>query len=45
VVRILKEKLADLLMEGIQYERTGGRYELSQILDEDEIELFGKYIV
>jgi type III restriction enzyme len=45
VVRIVKEKLADLLVEGIQYERTGGWYEMSQILDEDEIELFSKYIV
>ena len=43
-VRLLKEKLADLLVDGIQYERTGGWYEMSQILDADEIELFSKYI-
>jgi type III restriction enzyme len=45
VVRILKEKLADHLVDGIQYERTDGWYEMSQILDEEEIELFSKYIV
>ncbi|MGA2030960.1 MAG: DEAD/DEAH box helicase family protein [Thermoguttaceae bacterium] len=45
VVRIVKEALANLLVEGIQYERTGGWYEMSQILDADEIELFSKYVV
>lgn len=56
-VRILKEKLADHLVNGIEYIRvsdvpSGDRlppqerwYEMRQVLDEDEMELFSKYIV
>ncbi|NLX12900.1 MAG: DEAD/DEAH box helicase family protein [Phycisphaerales bacterium] len=43
-VRILKEKLADHLVNGIQYEKLNEWYELTQILDDDEVELFSKYI-
>jgi type III restriction enzyme len=45
VVRILKDNLADHLVAGIQYERTDGWYDMSQILDAEEIDLFSKYIV
>ncbi len=45
VVRILKENLADHLVNGIQYERTDGWYDMSQILDAEEIDLFSKHIV
>lgn len=57
VVRILKEKLADHLVNGIEYIRIsdspGGDglspeekwYEMRQMLDEEEIELFSKHIV
>jgi type III restriction enzyme len=44
-VRILKEKLADHLVDGIQYEKLAEGYEMQQILDEKTIELFSKYIV
>jgi len=56
-VRILKEKLADHLVNGIEYKRVsdfpGGDklpaeakwYEMRQILDEKTIELFSKYVV
>lgn len=44
-VRILKEKLADHLVNGIQYEKIGESYEMRQVLDEEEIELFSKYII
>lgn len=56
-VSILKEKLADHLVNGIEYIRllddSGGSslpveercYEMRQVLDEEEIELFSKYIV
>jgi type III restriction enzyme len=55
--RILKEKLADHLVNGIEYIRVtdcpGGQgllpqekwYEMRQLLDEEEVELFSKYIV
>lgn len=43
-VRILKEKLADHLVKGIQYEKDGTWYDMSQILDDEEIELFAKHI-
>ena len=42
-VAILKEKLADLLVRGIRYEKINQWYEMSQILDEDEVELFSKH--
>jgi type III restriction enzyme len=44
-VRIVKERLADYLVNGIQYEKTGEWYDMRQILDEEEIELFAKHIV
>ena len=44
-VRVLKEKLADHLVNGIQYEKDGTWYDMSQILDEEEIDLFAKHIV
>ncbi len=44
-VRILKEKLADHLVDGIRYEKLGDEYQMQQILDEKTIELFSKYIV
>ena len=40
----LKEKLADHLVDGIKYEKTGQWYKMSQILDDEEVELFSKYI-
>lgn len=55
-IRILKEKLADHLVDGIQYTQVtniAGQedipiqekwYEMRQILDDEEIELFSKYI-
>ena len=43
-IATLKEKLADHLMHGIRYEKIGQWYEMSQLLDEDEIELFSKHI-
>lgn len=56
-VRILKERLADHLVKGIEYVRVadapGGDglpaeerwYEMQRVLDEAEVELFSKYIV
>ncbi len=56
-VRILKEKLADHLVNGIEYIRVAdvpdGKaltdaekwYEMRQVLDEEEVVLFSKYIV
>ena len=44
-VRILKEKLADHLVNGIEYEKLGDEYQLQQILDEKTVELFSKYVV
>jgi len=56
-VCIVKEKLADQLVDGIQYIRVSDvpgsdrlssgekRYEMRQVLDEDEVELFSKHIV
>ncbi|MGO9120933.1 MAG: DEAD/DEAH box helicase family protein [Desulfomonilaceae bacterium] len=43
-VRVLKEKLADHLVHGIRYEKNGQWYDMNQILDEKEVELFSKYI-
>jgi type III restriction enzyme len=42
-VRILKEKLADHLVKGIEYEKTGEGYDMQLILDEKMAELFSKY--
>ncbi len=56
-VRILKEKLADHLVDGIEYIRVVDRpdsitlpssekwYEMRQILDAEEVELFSRHIV
>jgi type III restriction enzyme len=44
-VRILRAKLADHLVNGIQYEKTGEWYDLRQILDDKEVEVFGRFIV
>lgn len=56
-VRILKEKLADHLVNGIEYIRVSDApgadglspeekwYEMRQVLDEKEVDLFSKYIV
>ena len=44
-VRILKEKLADFLVEGIEYEKLGQEYRMQQILDEKTVELFSKYVI
>lgn len=44
-VRVLKEKLAEQLVNGIRYEKTGEWYDMKQILEEEEIELFSKYMV
>jgi type III restriction enzyme len=41
---ILKEKLADLLVHGIQYERIGEWFRMEQILDERTVELFSKFV-
>ncbi len=41
---ILKEKLADILINGIQYEKTGEWFRMEQILDEKTVELFSKYV-
>lgn len=44
-VRILKTKLADQLVDGIQYEKIDDFYEMQKMLDDAEVELFSKYIV
>lgn len=43
VAKHLKEKLADHLVAGIQYRRTGEQYELTQVLEDEVIELFSRY--
>lgn len=42
---ILKEKLADHLINGIRHEKLNEWYEMQRILDEQVIELFNKYVV
>ena len=44
-VRILKEKLADHLVSGIQYEKLDEWYEMKRVLSEKQVALFSKYIV
>jgi type III restriction enzyme len=44
-VRILKEKLADILVDGIQYEKIGEEYRMEQITDEKAAELFCRQVV
>ncbi len=44
-VRILKEKLADHLVRGIKYEKINDHYQMQQILEEEEKELFSQHIV
>ncbi len=41
---ILKEKLADLLVNGIQYEKIGEWFRMEQLLDERAVELFSKFV-
>lgn len=43
-VRLIKEKLADQLADGIRYERIADWYAMDRFLEDDEIDLFGKYI-
>lgn len=43
-VRIIKEKLAEQLADGIRYERVDDWYAMDRFLEDDEIDLFGKYI-
>jgi len=42
--RIIKERLAEQLAEGIRYERLDEWYAMDRFLEEDEIDLFGQYI-
>ena len=42
---MLKEKMADHLVNGIHYEKLKDWYEMRQIMEENEIELFSKFIV
>lgn len=44
-VRIIRTKLEEHLVNGIQYEKIGERWEMSRILDEKEADVFGRYIV
>ncbi len=44
-IRMLKEKMADHLVNGIHYEKLNDWYEMRQIMEENEIELFSKFIV
>ena len=43
-VRILKEKLADHLVNGIEYEKIGQEYLMEKITDERTVELFTGYV-
>jgi type III restriction enzyme len=42
--RIIKDKLAAQLADGIRYERIDDWYAMDRFLEEDEIDLFGQYI-
>lgn len=44
-VRIIKEKLADHLVNGIRYEKNGEWYEMSQLEGDDVIESWMEYLV
>lgn len=44
-VQVIKFKMAEQLVNGICYEKTGEWYDMRKILEEEEIELFSKYIV
>ena len=44
-VRILKDKLADHLVLGIKYEKTGEWFAMEQILEAEEVEMFARYMV
>jgi len=44
-VRIIRAKLEEHLINGIQYEKIGECWEMSRILDEKEAEVFGRHIV
>jgi len=43
--RIIREKLAGQLADGIRYERIDDWYAMDRFLEEDEMDLFGQYIV
>jgi len=43
--RIIREKLADQLADGIRYERMDDWYAMDRFLEQDELDLFGQYIV
>ncbi len=43
--RIIREKLAGQLTDGIRYERVDDWYAMDRFLDEDDMDLFGQYIV
>jgi type III restriction enzyme len=43
--RIIRDKLSHQLAAGVRYERTGDWYEMDRFLDEDEMDLFGQYVV
>jgi len=42
--RVIKDKLAAQLADGIRYERINDWYAMDRFLEEDEIDLFGQYI-
>lgn len=44
VARLLKERLADHLVAGIRYRRTGEQYELRQVLEDEVVELFSRFV-
>ena len=43
-VRIIRERVAAPLADGIRYERLDDWYAMDRFLEEDEIDLFGQYI-
>ena len=42
--RTLKDKLMDQLVEGIRYEKLNEWYEMQQILDDEVVEVFSRYV-
>lgn len=43
-VRALKDKLMDQLVDGIRYEKLNEWYEMQQILDDEVVEVFSRYV-
>jgi type III restriction enzyme len=43
-VRVLKDKLMDQLVDGIRYEKLNEWYEMQQILDDEVVEVFSRYV-